>query len=58
MSDYIISTTSTTDLPESYVKENQLSFIPYIFLMNDREYQDDFGKSVSFQDFYNQVREY
>ena len=57
MSDYIISTTSTTDLPESYVKENQLSFIPYIFLMNDREYQDDFGKSVSFQDFYNQVRE-
>lgn len=57
MSDYIISTTSTTDLPESYAEENQLAFMPYNFMLAEEEYKDDFGKSMPFDQFYGRVRD-
>lgn len=57
MSEYFISTSSTSDLPESYITENEIGFIPFSFLIDGKEYPDDFGHSMSFADFYAQVRE-
>lgn len=57
MSDYIISTTSTADLSESYAKEHQLYCLPYLYMIQGREYKDDFGHSLSYKDFYQSVRE-
>ena len=41
MRDYIIATSSTSDLPRTYLDEHQIPFIPYTFTVGDRLYEDD-----------------
>lgn len=41
MSDYIIATTSTSDLPRSWLDAHQVPFLPYSYTVNDRLYEDD-----------------
>ncbi len=41
MSDYIIATSSTSDLPRTYLDEHAIPFIPYSYAINDRVYEDD-----------------
>lgn len=56
MNRYVISTSSTADLPEQYAKEHNLIVLPYPFLLEEKEYKDDFGASLSYKDFYARVR--
>ena len=57
MSDYVISNSSTSDMPESFIKENGLGFLSFTFMFGEKEYQDDFGRSMSFEKFYAMVRD-
>ncbi len=41
MSNYIIATSSTSDLPRSWLEEHGIPFIPYSFTINDRPAEDD-----------------
>ena len=41
MRDYIIATSSTSDLPRTYLDEHQIPFIPYSFTVGDRLCEDD-----------------
>lgn len=41
MSDYIIATTSTADLPLEYLNEHNIEFISYSYMMNGEIYYDD-----------------
>ena len=41
MSSYIIATSSTSDLPRSYLEEHNIPFIPYSFTINDAPAEDD-----------------
>ena len=41
MSDYIIATSSTSDLPRTYLEAHQIPFIPYTYTVGDRLYEDD-----------------
>ena len=41
MRDYIIATSSTSDLPRTYLDEHQIPFIPYTFTVGDRLCEDD-----------------
>ena len=36
MRDYIIATSSTSDLPRTYLDEHHIPFIPYTFTVGDR----------------------
>lgn len=52
----IIITDSSCDLSCNYISENNLEVIPFPFSIDGREYIDDFGKSLSYKDFYNELR--
>ena len=41
MPDYIIATSSTADLPRTYLEEHKVPFIPYSFTINDEPAEDD-----------------
>ncbi len=41
MRDYIIATSSTSDLPRTYLDEHQIPFIPYTFTVGERLCEDD-----------------
>ncbi|MBR5342435.1 MAG: DegV family protein [Oscillospiraceae bacterium] len=41
MRDYIIATSSTSDLPRTWLDEHQIPFIPYTFTVGDRLCEDD-----------------
>ena len=41
MPNYIIATSSTSDLPRTWLEEHDIPFIPYSFTINDRPAEDD-----------------
>ncbi len=55
MGDYKLTCSSTADMPASYLAEKDIPFICYHFEMDGREYPDDLGKSISFDEFYNRI---
>ena len=50
--DYIISCCSTADLTEEHFKARDISYICFHFELNGKEYADDLGKSIPFDQFY------
>lgn len=44
MTDYIISCESTTDITSAYLKERNLSFLRYTYIINGQEYEDSMGE--------------
>jgi len=55
MKDFIISTDSTADLPQSYIKENNIALHPLYYILDEKEY--GFGISeLSPKDFYESMR--
>ena len=41
MSDYIIATSSTSDLPRTWLDAHNVPFIPYTYTVNDELHEDD-----------------
>ena len=41
MNDYIIATSSTSDLPRTYLDSHGIPFIPYTYTVGDRLCEDD-----------------
>ena len=52
----IIITDSNCDLTAEYLKENNIPVIPFYFNLKGQDYADDFGKSISYKEFYNELR--
>ena len=57
MSNYVLSCCSTADLDARHFQERNISYTCFHFFMNDVEYADDLGKSISFPDFYQAMRD-
>ena len=58
MSDYIIITDSSCDLPDSLVKELELEVLPLAFIMDGKTYRNyPDNREMSPKDFYNKERE-
>ena len=57
MSDYVITCCSTADMPASYFEEKKVPYACFHFLLDGKEYPDDLGKSISFEDFYKMIAE-
>jgi DegV family protein with EDD domain len=51
----IIITDSNCDFTEEYLKENNNPVIPFSFILDGKEYMDDFGKSLSYENFYTEM---
>lgn len=55
MSKYILSCCSTADLSEEHFKRIDVPFTSFTFEMDGKQYVDDLGKSIPFDEFYKKV---
>lgn len=55
MNDFILSCCSCVDLPASYLEERQIPAACYTYTIDDVAYTDDFGKTISYVDFYKKI---
>jgi DegV family protein with EDD domain len=53
MKKYILSCCSTADLTEEHFKKREIKYICFHFSLDGKDYLDDLGKSISFEEFYN-----
>lgn len=55
---YVIVTDSVPDLEQRFLFQNGICTVPLRFTVGDRDTaEDDFGRTVSFSDFYQQMRD-
>lgn len=52
----IIMTDSNSDLPLEYIRENNIVTLGVNVNFKGKEFQDDFGQTVSYKEFYDEVR--
>ncbi len=55
MSNYIISCCSPADLTKDRFKSRDINYVCFHFYINDKEYSDDLGDSLSFDEFYKMM---
>lgn len=54
----VIFADSSSDLPLSFIENNNIPYCGLICHMNDGDYVDDFGKTLHYEDFYRRLRAY
>lgn len=52
----VIITDSSCDLAYDYIKKNNIKVIPFPYSINGKDYIDDFGNTMTYEDFYNELR--
>lgn len=57
MNSYILSTCSTLDKSFEYVKERNIEYIKFVFLTDGKENFDDLGQALSYDKFYQMMRD-
>jgi len=55
VSAYVITCCSTADMPYEYFQARQIPFVCFHFHMDGKEYPDDLGQSMSFEEFYSRI---
>ncbi len=55
MPDFVITCCSTADLPLEHLQKRDVPFVCFHFTMNGKEYPDDLGQTIAFEDFYAQI---
>lgn len=55
MSNIVLSCCSTADLSNEHFKERDISYICFHYTLNGKEYADDCGKSMAFDEFYGRL---
>ncbi|MBO5312768.1 MAG: DegV family protein [Clostridia bacterium] len=53
MKDYILATCSTADISLEHMQRRNIEFIQFSYYLDDKEYHDDLGQSMSMDEFYN-----
>ena len=52
MSDFVLSCCSTADLSKEHFESRNIHYVCFHFYLDGKEYSDDLGQSISFDDFY------
>ncbi len=55
MSNFILSCCSTSDLNLEFYKKRNIELLNFHFYLGDKEYLDDFGQSISYENFYKEM---
>jgi DegV family protein with EDD domain len=55
MSGYVITCCSTADMPYEYFQKRNISFVCFHYTMDGKEYPDDLGQTMSFEEFYARI---
>lgn len=56
MGEFILSCCSTADLPKEYLEKREIPYVCFHFTIDDKQYADDLGQSMSFEDFYGKIK--
>lgn len=56
MNDYIISCCSTADLSKEHFEQRSIQYICFHYELDGKQYSDDLGQSISFDDFYTAMQ--
>lgn len=56
MGDFVISCCSTADLTAEHLRQRNIEYIPFHFYLDGVEYPDDLGESMSFNQFYEEMK--
>lgn len=54
--DTVILVDSSSDLPRSYIDENNIPNVGLTCRLQGKDYVDDFGKTLAYENFYNEIR--
>lgn len=57
MAEYVISCCSTADLSKEHFEQREIHYICFHYLMNGKDYPDDLGQSIPFDEFYRRMEE-
>ena len=57
MENYVIATCSTADISLGHMKKRDIEYIKFTYYVNDREYKDDLGQTMSSESFYQMMEE-
>lgn len=57
MGDFILTCCSTADMSREYFEKRKIPYVCFHYNINGKEYEDDLGKSISFDRFYQMIAE-
>ena len=57
MSGYVLSCCSTADLKKEHFEKRNISYICFHYELDGKEYKDDLGETMAFEDFYRAMSE-
>lgn len=57
MADYILSCCSTADLSKEHFEAIDVHYVCFHYILDGKDYPDDLGQSVPFEDFYRLMKE-
>lgn len=57
MSEYVLSCCSTADLTKEHFESRNISYICFHYSLDGRDYPDDLGQTIAFEDFYKRMAE-
>ncbi len=57
MCDFILSCCSPVDLTSEHLTKRKVVYLPFKFMIGGKEFSDDFGKSISYGEFYQAMRD-
>lgn len=57
MSQFVLTCCSTADMPESFYTERKIPYVCFHYIMDGKEYEDDLGKTMSFEEFYQKIHD-
>ena len=56
MKNYILSCGSAVDLSLEKLKEKNIDWVPFLFYIDGKEYEDDLGQTVTYETFYKKIK--
>lgn len=55
MRNFVLTCSSTADMPRAFFEERDIPFLCYHFAINGKDYADDLGKSIPIAEFYRKI---
>lgn len=56
MNKFILSCGSAVDLTLEHLNKRKIDYLPFLYYIDGFEYEDDFGKTISYDDFYSKIK--
>ncbi|MBU5483269.1 DegV family protein [Clostridium sp. MSJ-11] len=55
MLNYVLTCCSTADMPYDYFSKKDIPFVSFHYILDGKEYPDDLGQTMSFEEFYSRI---